>query len=92
MRKKFNIKNIVMITLIAIFCISIVRQELTMKRINSDIQGKQKQLQDLKNKNERLQEEVNQSTTDEYIERLARERLGMIKPGEKVIVNSDKTN
>ena len=36
----------------------------------------------MKEKNERLQEEVEKSESDEYLEKLARERLNMIKPGE----------
>ncbi len=79
----------VIIILIAILVISYVRQELTMNKIHKDIEAKQTQLNELQDKNKKLQDEVNQSSTDEYIERMARERLGMIKDGEKVITNSD---
>ncbi len=84
-----NLKNMVIIILIAILVISYVRQELTMNKIHKDIEAKQTQLNELQDKNKKLQDEVNQSSTDEYIERMARERLGMIKDGEKVITNSD---
>ncbi|WP_368235288.1 septum formation initiator family protein [Clostridium perfringens] len=89
MKKRMNLKNMVIIILIAILVISYVRQELTMNKINKDIEAKQTQLNELQDKNKKLQDEVNQSSTDEYIERMARERLGMIKDGEKVITNSD---
>ena len=81
----------VIIILIAILVISYVRQELTMYKLpeGKDIEAKQTQLNELQDKNKKLQDEVNQSSTDEYIERMARERLGMIKDGEKVITNSD---
>ena len=79
----------VIIILIAILVIYYVRQELTMNKIHKDIEAKQTQLNELQDKNKKLQDEVNQSSTDEYIERMARERLGMIKNGEKVITNSD---
>ena len=79
----------VIIILIAILVISYVRQELKMNKIHKDIEAKQTQLNELQDKNKKLQDEVNQSSTDEYIERMARERLGMIKNGEKVITNSD---
>ncbi len=88
-KKRMNLKNMVIIILIAILVISYVRQELTMNKINKDIEAKQTQLNELQDKNKKLQDEVNQSSTDEYIERMARERLGMIKDGEKVITNSD---
>ncbi|MDM0448597.1 septum formation initiator family protein [Clostridium perfringens] len=89
MKKRMNLKNMVIIILIAILVISYVRQELTMNKIHEDIEAKQTQLNELQDKNKKLQDEVNQSSTDEYIERMARERLGMIKDGEKVITNSD---
>lgn len=88
-KKRMNLKNVVIIILVAIFCISYVRQELAMNKIQKDIEAKQTQLNELQDKNKKLQDEVNQSSTDEYIERMARERLGMIKEGEKVITNSD---
>ncbi|MGL4481011.1 MAG: FtsB family cell division protein, partial [Lactococcus garvieae] len=37
--------------------------------------------------NDNLTNEFNDSKTDSYIERMARERLGMIKNGEKVVVD-----
>ena len=88
-KKRMNLKNVVTIILIAIFCISYIRQEITMNKIQKEIEAKQTQLNELESKNKKLQDEVNQSSTDQYIERMARERLGMIKEGEKVITNSD---
>lgn len=89
MKKRMSLKNVVVIILISIFIISYIRQEITMNKIQKDIQAKQTQLNELKDKNKKLQNEVSQSSTDEYIEKMARERLGMIKEGEKVITNSD---
>lgn len=58
-----------------------------MNRIQKEIDNKQLQLDEVKQKNDRLQEEVEKinSGSAEYLEKLARERLGMIKPGEKVV-------
>lgn len=89
MRGRVNVKNLIILSLVTLFCISFARQEITMRRLNKDIESKHKQLKELSDKNKNLQDEVNESTTDKYIERLARERLGMIKKGEKVIINAD---
>ncbi|NOW30868.1 cell division protein FtsB [Clostridium beijerinckii] len=64
-----------------------------MNRIQKEIDSKQVQLNEIKQKNERLQDEVDKinSSSSDYLEKLARERLGMIKPGEKV-VNGEITN
>lgn len=62
-----------------------------MKRIQGDIVISQEQLKELKDKNSKLESDLKKVESDEYIEKLARERLGMIKDGEKV-VNSQKQN
>lgn len=88
MKKKINIKNVIFLVLFSILIVSLVRQEYTMKRIQSEMVEKQKELEAINEKNLRLKDEVEKIQTDEYIEKLAKERLGMIKPGEKVISNS----
>ena len=67
-----------------------------MNRIQKEIDNKQLQLEEVNQKNDRLKEEVEKINSDsaEYLEKLARERLGMIKPGEKVVNGevSDKSS
>ena len=63
-----------------------------MRRIQQDIVISQEQLQELKDKNSKLESDLKKANeSNEYFEKLARERLGMIKEGEKV-VNSEKQN
>jgi cell division protein FtsB len=55
----------------------------------------QHQLATLKKENERLKKQRNALFTDEEIEKLARERFGLVKPGEKayvVIMNDREEN
>lgn len=93
MKKKLILKRIIIIGFIIFFVISYIRQSVTMSRIQKEISSKQQQLNEMKQKNERLQDEVEKinSNSPDYIEKLARERLGMIKPGEKV-VNDEAIN
>ena len=90
MKKKLIVKKLVIIGFVIFFVCSYVRQFITMNRIKQEISDKQTQLEEIEQKNERLQDEVDKinSDSEDYLEKLARERLGMIKPGEKV-VNSD---
>ena len=63
-----------------------------MRRIQEDIVISQEELQELKDKNSKLESDLKKvNESNEYLEKLARERLGMIKEGEKV-VNSEKQN
>lgn len=90
MKKKLILKRIVIAAFVVFFGFSYIRQSITMNRIQTEINNKQLQLDEVKQKNERLQDEVDKinSGSLDYLEKLARERLGMIKPGEKV-VNSE---
>lgn len=90
MEKKLMLKKIIIAGCIVFFVFSYIRQSVTMNRIQKEINSKQLQLDEVKQKNERLQDEVEKINSDssDYLEKLARERLGMIKPGEKV-VNSE---
>ena len=87
MGKKLILKKIIIAGFIVFFAFSYIRQCITMNRIQKEIDSKQLQLEEVKQKNDRLQEEVEKINSDsaEYLEKLARERLGMIKPGEKVV-------
>ena len=61
------------------------------------INSKKKQIEDINQKiadEQKINEELNKSKeiigSDEYIEKVARERLGMVKSGEKVFVDTNK--
>ena len=90
MKKKLIVKKLVIIGFVIFFVCSYVRQFITMNRIKQEISDKQTQLEEIEQKNERLQDEVDKinSDSEDYLEKLARERLGMIKPGEKVVNSS----
>ena len=90
MEKKLILKKVIIVGCVVFFVFSYIRQSVTMNRIQKEIDSKQLQLDEVKQKNERLQDEVEKINSDssDYLEKLARERLGMIKPGEKV-VNSE---
>ncbi|MGL5087798.1 MAG: FtsB family cell division protein [Clostridium sp.] len=91
MKKKLTFKSTIIILFFVIFIISFIKQELTMKRIQEDIVASEKEFEELKEKNIKLQAELNSTPSEEYLEKLARERLGMIKQGE-VVVDSKKEN
>ena len=92
MKKKLIVKKLVIIGFAIFFVFSYVRQLITMNRIKQEISDKQTQLEEIQQKNERLQDEVDKinSDSEDYLEKLARERLGMIKPGEKVVNSENK--
>ena len=79
MKKNVNLKGIIIVLVIGFFSISVIKQVIVLKRIKSDISTQAQELEELKEKN-----------NNEYLEKLARERLGLIKEGEQQIIPSNE--
>lgn len=91
-KKQLTLKRLIIVFIFAIFVVNYIKQEITIRRIQEDIVNSQEELQELKDKNGELESDLKKATeSNEYLEKLARERLGMIKDGEKV-VNSQEQN
>lgn len=67
-----------------------VNQQNTINTINKSIAEKQESIDSLKKENQKLQDEIKLSKTDSYTEKLAREKLGLIKQGEIPVIESKK--
>nr|WP_291628859.1 septum formation initiator family protein [Clostridium sp.] len=92
MKKQLTLKRLIIVFIFVIFVANYIKQEITIRRIQTDIINSQEELQELKNKNSELESDLKKANeSNEYLEKLARERLGMIKDGEKV-VNSQQQN
>lgn len=86
MKKRLTLNKVIIIVIFAVFIFSLIRQGVTLKRIKENLSVERQNLNQLKEENEKLQAEVKSAQSDhEYIEKLARERLGLIKDGEQVI-------
>lgn len=86
---KVKIKYILTIIIIINLTVIFFKQQLTMARINKEIKIAHEELQKTKEKHQKLLNEVKMSNTDKYKEKLARERLGLIKKGEVPVVNEN---
>lgn len=89
-KKRITLKKISIIFIFAIFIINFIKQEITIRRIQENIVISQEQLDELHEKNSKLEEELQNIHSEEEQERLVRERLGMIKEGEKVVNFSEQ--
>lgn len=68
----------------------IVRQEMYLSEVNEQTIIAQERLDKAKAINEDLNEEKSKLNTNEYIEKVAREELGMTKPGEVPYIFEEK--
>lgn len=86
MKKRLKLNKVIIIVIFAVFIFSLIRQGVALKRIKENLSVQRQNLNQLKEENEKLQAEVESAQSNhEYIEKLARERLGLIKDGEQVI-------
>jgi cell division protein FtsL len=88
MKKKIKGKNIIFAFLLCYVCYIFINQQITMHKIKDEIANKKLEEQKVKEKNKKLQDEVKMSKSSMYIEKLARERLGLTKQGETPVIDS----
>lgn len=87
MKKNINLKAIIIALIIGVFSICLIKQLTVLRRIKNDISIQTQELQELREKNIKLQAELDRAqSNNEYLEKLARERLGLIKEGEQQII------
>ena len=88
MKKKFSIKSVVLVFAVVYVCYVLIHQQATMGRQKKELQKYNVELQKKKDEKKILQDEVELSKTDKYIEKLAREILGLVKEGETPVMDN----
>lgn len=88
MKKKFSIKNTILVFSVVYVCYILINQQVTMMRQKNEIQKYNVELQKKKDEKKVLLDEVELSKTDKYIEKLAREILGLVKEGETPVMDN----
>ena len=90
MKKNINLKIISVVLIIGIFSVSLIKKVVFLRRIKKEISTQTQELEQLKEKNIKLQAELDRAQgNNEYLEKLARERLGLIKEGEQQIITNN---
>ena len=90
-RKSFNLSRSKLPTLVAVLllgylAISFGSQFGRLSSMQKDVRNIQQQVQEMQQKNAALREELHLVQSDAYIQKTAREKLGLIKPGETRVV------
>ncbi|WP_165000259.1 FtsB family cell division protein [Anaerophilus nitritogenes] len=68
-----------------------VRQQIELKELKTQEEVLYKQMAELKKEKAQLQEEKNMGNDPKYIEKIARERLKMVKMNEIIYIDTHKT-
>ncbi len=83
-QSKSFILTLGIILLVGYFVITIIGLQLNIRERQDVLEQKNAAYEEQIEQNERLQSIVNSEDKSEYLERIAREKLGFIMPGEKV--------
>lgn len=87
MKKK---KYVFWILLVIFFGIFFMREQYLLYKLNDVNKGYGNQLSKLKIQNQELNNEKLMSKRKDYIENQAREKLGLVKPGEILFIDRNK--
>lgn len=82
-------KKIIVIIGVGVFlilCWNFFNNYREMQRLQQEINYMQEQIDRTKAENNMLRQELEKVDDDEYIEEIARERLGLVKPGETLLI------
>ncbi len=82
-----KLKGIIAILLIVYLIYTLTAQYISIRRARAEENRIQGQIEQMIEENNRLEEELKEMQGDEYIEKVAREELGLIKPGEIMFID-----
>ena len=72
------------------FGFSLLKQEIKLNQQNEEIQGLREQIAQTEDTNAELERLIQFTESEEYIEKVARERLGWVKKGEIIFIEKKK--
>lgn len=89
-RKKPRLGLLIMVGLLVYFTYIVLQQEKIWDEKTAEMNSIQAKVKDEEKLNQELKKESQNANSDENVEKAAREKLGMLKPGEKVYVDINK--
>lgn len=89
-RKRFSWFRLICVLLAGYACYMSVQQQLELRAIRSEKEAAQAKLLQLQQHNADLKEETELLQQPKYVEKLAREQLGLTKPGEVLFMQGEK--
>lgn len=88
--KKLGLRAVIVLVA-AYFIYVMIWQQVMISNKNEEIEALSKNIEQATQESERLRQEVENLSDPEYIERIARETLGLVRPNERVFVDSNKS-
>lgn len=89
-RKRFSWFRLICLLLVGYAAYLSIQQQLELNAIRKEKEAAQAQLLQLQQNNADLKEEAELLQQPKYVEKLAREQLGLTKPGEVLFMQGEK--
>ena len=87
-KKKFKLNRLIIAVAICIVAVVLIRQQLVINSYNKKIADLKSEIKTEEKRTKEIEKKAALYSSDEYIEKVAREELGLVKPDEKVFVDS----
>jgi cell division protein DivIC len=87
---KINIKRLLMTGFIIYTVVTLANQQVAIGKLATIQKEKTQIVEDIKLENQKLEELIKNADSNENIEKMAREQLGLVKSGEKVYINQSE--
>ncbi|OPJ55091.1 FtsB family cell division protein [Alkalithermobacter paradoxus] len=95
-RKKTNLYEILIVIFIIFLIVytvwAFINQGIAIRKYKNEIANIKEQIRIIKEEKEKVEEEIENYKQDYYIEKIARERLKMVKPGEIIYIDVNRNN
>lgn len=87
---KFNFKRLFITAFVLYAGITLINQQVTIGKLINVKKEKMQTVENIKLENAKLSKEIENANTDAYKEKMAREQLGLVKPGEVIYINQSE--
>ena len=87
MKKKLRINRFIIIAVLIYFIYKLFSQQQTLNSYKQEASTYSNQIEEANEKNDELKNVKNNINSTEYIENMAREKLGMYLPNERVYID-----
>jgi len=81
-KRRFKIRHLLIVILAVFLVITLGKQQIKINEIKRKQAIVERDIQEALQQQQKLKEQIELLNTDEYIEKIAREELGLVKPGE----------
>lgn len=93
--RKFNIKRLAVFVAAVLaglyFSYTFISQQILIGKKDDEIKALNGQVEEATRESDRLKGQLENLQDPEYIEKIAREKLGLVRPNERVFVDSNKS-